>query len=92
MLSGRCGTPGGVEVSEPDEEARYVTVVASLDEKRVGVAPLYSCATDNSVYRMLAEKCDAVLYRGAPCLQESYAYGIPVHVGPVLGWQPPRAQ
>jgi hypothetical protein len=33
-----------------------------------------------------------VLYRGAPYLQESFAYGIRVHVGPVLGWQPPRAQ
>jgi hypothetical protein len=81
-----------VEVSEPDEKSLYVTVVASKNEKRFGVALLYSCATDNSIYRMLAEKCDAVLYRGAPYLQESYAYGIPVHVGPVLGWQPPRAQ
>jgi hypothetical protein len=81
-----------VEVSEPDEEALYMTVVASHEEKRFGVALLYSCGTDNSLYRMLAEKCDAVLYRGAPYRQESYAYGIPVHVGPVLGWQPPRAQ
>jgi hypothetical protein len=38
---------------------------------------------------MLAERCVAILYRGAPCHQESYAYKIPVHVGPVLGWQPP---
>jgi hypothetical protein len=79
-----------VEVSEPDEEALYMTVVASHGEKRFGVALLYSCGTDNDLYRMLAEKCDAILYRGAPCRQESYAYGIPVHVGPVLGWQPPR--
>ena len=81
-----------VEVGEPDEKALYVTVAASHDERRFGVALLYSCATDNSIYRMLAEKCDAVLYRGAPYLQESYAFGIPVHVGPVLGWQPPRVQ
>lgn len=79
-----------VEVSEPDEEALYMTVVASHGEKRFGVALLYSCGTDNSLYRMLAEKCDAILYRGAPYRQESYTYGIPVHVGPVLGWQPPR--
>jgi hypothetical protein len=79
-----------VEVSEPDEEALSMMVVASHGEKRFGVALLYSCGTDNNLYRMLAEKCDAILYRGAPYRQESYAYGIPVHVGPVLGWQPPR--
>jgi hypothetical protein len=67
-----------------------MTVVASHGEKRFGVALLYSRATENSLYRMLAEKCDAILYRGPPYRPESYAYGISVHVGPVLGWQPPR--
>ena len=80
-----------VEVGEPDEDALYMTVVASHEEKRLNVALLYSCGTDNGIYRMLAEKCDAILYRGAPYLQESFAHGISVHVGPVLGWQPPRA-
>jgi hypothetical protein len=80
-----------VEVSEPDDEALYMTLVASHGEKRFGVALLYTCATDNGLYRKLAEKCDAILYRGAPYQQESYAYGIAVHVGPVLGWQPPPA-
>ncbi len=80
-----------VEVSEPDEEALYMTVIASHEEKRFSVALLYSCGTDNRLYRMLAEKCAAILYWGAPYQQESFAYGIPVHVGPVLGWQPPRA-
>ena len=80
-----------LEVSEPDEEALYMTVIASHGEKRFGVALLYSCGTDNTLYRMLADKCEVILYRGAPYRQESYAYGITVHVGPVLGWQPPRA-
>jgi hypothetical protein len=80
-----------IEVQEPDEMALYMTVVASHGEKRFCVALLFSCGTENSLYRMLAEKCDAILYRGAPYKQESFAYGIPVHVGPVLGWQPPRA-
>lgn len=80
-----------IEVQEPDEKALYMTVVASHGEKRFSVALLFSCGTENSLYRMLAEKCDAILYRGAPYKQESFAYGIPVHVGPVLGWQPPRA-
>lgn len=80
-----------VEVSEPDEKALYMTVLASHGEKHFGVALLYSCGTDNSLYRTLAEKCDAILYLGAPYQQESYAYGVSVHVGPVSGWQPPRA-
>lgn len=80
-----------VEVSEPDEKALYMTVMASHKEKCFSVALLYSCATENSLYRMLAEKCEAILYCGAPYMQKSYAYGISVHVGPVLGWQPPKA-
>jgi hypothetical protein len=81
-----------VDVSEPDEKALYMTVVASHEKTRLNVALLYSCATDNRIYRMLAEKCEAILYRGAPYHQDSFAHGISVHVGPVLGWQPPRAQ
>lgn len=81
-----------VEVSEPDEKALYMKVIASHEERRLNMALLYSCATDNGIYRMLAEKCDAILYRGAPYHQQSFAHGISVHVGPVLGWQPPRAQ
>jgi hypothetical protein len=81
-----------IEVSEPDEKALYMKVEASHQQSRLNVALLYSCGTDNSIYRMLAEKCDVILYRGAPYHQESFAYGISVHVGPVLGWQPPRAR
>jgi hypothetical protein len=81
-----------VEVSEPDDKALYMTVVASHEGKHLTVALLYSCGTDNNIYRMLAEKCDAILYRGAPYHQQSFAQGILVHVGPVLGWQPPLAR
>jgi hypothetical protein len=79
-----------VVVSEPDEKGLYMTVEASHAEKRFGVALLFSCGTENSLYRLLAEKCEAILYRGAPHKQDAYAYGIQVHVGPVLGWQPPK--
>lgn len=81
-----------VEVGEPDETALFVTVVATADRERFEAALLYSCATDNSIYRKLAETCDAILYRGAPYQQQQYAYGIKVHVGPITGWQPPVAQ
>lgn len=80
-----------VDVGEPDDEALYLTVVASCGEKRFSVALLYSCGTDNAFYRMLAKTCGAILYLGAPYLQKSFAHGVSVHVGPVLGWQPPRA-
>lgn len=80
-----------VQVNEPDADALYMTVTASDQRTSFSVALLYSCATDNALYRMLAETCKVILYRGAPYHQDSYAYGISVHVGPVLGWQPPKA-
>ncbi len=80
-----------IQVNEPDEKALYMTVEASHQQSRLNVALLYRCGTDNNIYRMLAEKCDPILYRGAPYHQELFAYGLSVHVGPVLGWQPPRA-
>lgn len=79
-----------VKVNEPDENALYMTVDASHGEKLFSVALLYSCGTENEIYKMLAKKCAAVLYCGAPYKQDSFAYGVSVHVGPVLGWQPPK--
>jgi hypothetical protein len=78
-----------VDVGEADEQALYMTVVATSGEERITVGLLYSCATDNAIYRKLAETCSAILYRGAPYHQQQYAYGINVHVGPVAGWLPP---
>jgi hypothetical protein len=80
-----------VEVGEPDEEGLHITVVATTDGARFVATLLHCCATDNSIYRKLAETSDAILYRGAPYHQQQYAYGIKVHVGPVTGWQPPMA-
>jgi hypothetical protein len=76
---------------EPDDKALYMTVEASHEQRRFSIALLYSCATGNDLYRKLSEVCEAILYLGPPFHQEQYAYGIPVHVGPVLGWQPPKA-
>jgi len=80
-----------VEVGEPDEKALYMTVIAKSQSGHLRVALLYSCATDNALYRELAETCAVILYRGPPYRQDQYAYGINVHVGPVTGWQPPTA-
>jgi hypothetical protein len=81
-----------VEVGEPDADGLYITVVATAGRERFEVALLQGCATDNAIYRKLAETSKAILYRGAPYLQQQYAYGINVHVGPVTGWQPPLAR
>lgn len=80
-----------IAVKEPDDEGLFMTVTASHDKKQIKVALLYSCGSGNELYRRLAEDCDIILYRGAPYNQDDYAYGITVHVGPVLGWQPPQA-
>lgn len=80
-----------VQVGEPDDKALWMKVVASSGDSTLTVALLYSCATDNALYRELASECNAILYRGAPYQQDAFTYGIDVHVGPVAGWQPPRA-
>lgn len=78
-----------VDVGEPDERGLYMTVVATGDEEQFGVALLYSCATENEIYRKLAQISKVILYRGAPYHQDQFAYGLDIHVGPVAGWQPP---
>ncbi|PAU60958.1 hypothetical protein BZL41_14670 [Pseudomonas sp. PIC25] len=80
-----------VEVGEPDDRALHVKVIARAEHNKICIALLYSCATENKLYRELAQSCDAILYLGAPYHQDQYAYGIDVHVGPVAGWQPPKA-
>jgi hypothetical protein len=80
-----------VEVQEPDEKGLYMTATAKSGAERFGVALLYSCATENALYKKLAETSRAILYRGPPYQQEQFAHGIGVHVGPVTGWQPPLA-
>lgn len=80
-----------VEMGKPDEQATYVKAVASCGDAVVRVALLFTCATDNAVYRELAKDSDVILYRGAPYDQSGFAYGIDIHVGPVAAWQPPNA-
>ncbi|MBB6186665.1 hypothetical protein [Rhodanobacter sp. MP7CTX1] len=81
-----------VEIGEPDDRSLYVKVAASSGPQKLRIALLYSCATDNELYRELAQEVDAILYRGSPYHQHQFAYGISVHVGPVTGWQPPIPQ
>jgi hypothetical protein len=80
-----------IDVGEPDARALYMKVVATSGEAELRVALLFGCATDNALYRELAQTSHVILYLGPPYQQNSYAYGINVHVGPVTAWQPPLA-
>lgn len=74
---------------EPIKQGEYITVRASKNGKDIGIALLYSCATDNKIYKELEEICDYILYQGAPYHQTSYAYGIKCYVGPLNAWLVP---
>lgn len=80
-----------IEVGEPDDRALYVKVIALSGESQLRVALLFSCATDNALYKELAQSSDVILYLGSPYHQDQYARGIDLHVGPVTAWQPPKA-
>lgn len=80
-----------IDVGEPDENALFIKVVAKSDFNKLRITLLYSCATENRIYRELAQESDIILYRGSPYYQDQYAYGLSIHIGPVTGWQPPIA-
>ncbi|MFM0670745.1 hypothetical protein [Paraburkholderia sediminicola] len=80
-----------VEMGEPDEQALQMKVIARGGGTEIHVGLLFSCATDTEIYRELAKSCIAILYLGPPDEQKAFTQGISVHVGPVAGWQPPRA-
>lgn len=75
---------------QPIKSGEYITVQASKDSKNIGIALLYSCATDNAVYKELEKTCDYILYQGAPYHQSSYAHGVKKHVGPLNAWLTPN--
>lgn len=74
---------------QPVKSGGYITVRASKLGKEIGIALLYSCATDNKVYKELEVTNDYILYQGAPYQQESFAYGIYKYVGPLNAWLAP---
>lgn len=80
-----------VEMLEPDGQALQMEVIARGGGTEMHVGLLFSCATDNTIYQELAQRCTAILYLGPPDNQKEFTQGIKVPVGPVAGWQPPRA-
>lgn len=77
------------KVNEPVGTELYMIVEAHRDEQTITIALLYSCATANEIYQNLSKECDVILYCGAPYREDQFARDISIHVGPVLGWQPP---
>lgn len=73
------------------ESDLFIKLAAKSKSDILRIGFLYSCSSANSLYKDLEKDCDIILYRGGPYLQSAYAYGISKHVGPVTGWQPPRA-
>lgn len=80
-----------VKIGEPEKEALYVIVYAQSGSAKLNVALLFSCGTGNETYQELAKEVDAILYLGPPYLENEFARGVQVHVGPVTAWQPPPA-
>ena len=74
---------------QPIKSGEYITVQASKNGQNIGIALLYSCATNNEIYKELEKTCDYILYQGAPYRQSSYAWGVKKHVGPLNAWLPP---
>lgn len=61
---------------DPVKEGEYITINAKKDDRNIKIALLYSCASDNSLYRELDKSCDYILYHGNYYKQDSYAGGI----------------
>lgn len=65
------------DFSDPVKEGNYITVAAFKNKIVVKIALLFSCTTDNKIYKKLEEEgFDFILYDGASYKQDSYAYGI----------------
>lgn len=63
--------------SDPVKEGDYITVAASKNKTIIKIALLFSCATDNKIYKELEkDSYDFILYMGAFHTQNSYAYGV----------------
>lgn len=74
------------KVGEPIEDGEYMKVIAEKETKVINIAILFTCATDNKIYKYLSLDCEVILYLGAPYRESSYAYGITSHVGPLQAW------
>ncbi|CAA0101095.1 Uncharacterised protein [BD1-7 clade bacterium] len=78
------------EVSDPEKDGEYVTVKSRKDDACLNVALLFSCATDNSIYRSLAKEHSYILYSGAQYHQKEFARDVDAVVRPMNAWIAPE--
>ncbi|WP_460233085.1 YaaC family protein [Agrobacterium radiobacter] len=64
----------------------YLIIVAERGGYEHRIALLYSCATGNETYKLVANDVEYIFYNGEPYQQDSYAYGLDKPVGPVSGF------
>lgn len=65
----------------------FLIIQAERGDQRRHAALLYSSATDNKVYRALAERVDCIFFNGEVAGGGNYAYGVSKPVGPVSDFQ-----
>jgi hypothetical protein len=67
-------------IEQAVERGEYLLISAERGGKRHVVALMYSSATDNAVYKSLAQEVGHIFFNGAPYMVESFAHGITVPV------------
>ncbi len=65
------------------ELGEYLVIAAVRGGTTRRLALVYSCATDNAVYKRAAVEVDHIFYNGEPYQEAAFAYGLDKPVGPV---------
>ncbi len=73
-------------IGQETPAGEYFIITAERGNHRRMIALLYSCATDNGIYRSLAQQVEHIFYDGSPYKQDAYTKGVDKPVGPVSGF------
>ena len=65
------------------ELGEYLVIAAERGGTTRRLALVYSCATDNAVYKRAAVEVDHIYYNGEPYQEAAFTYGLDKPVGPV---------
>jgi hypothetical protein len=71
-----------VSIEEEVRRGEYLLISAERGGHRHRIALLYSCATDNAVYKAAAQQAEHIFFNSEPYKLESFAYGLDKPVGP----------
>jgi hypothetical protein len=76
-----------VAIEREVSAGEYIVVKAERGRYVRTCGVLYSCATDNKVYKALESQVDAIFFQGEPYHQESFAHGVQKPVGSLDDFQ-----